>query len=125
MSKKKCTIFCDIDGTLFEYRQFATYKSTDPTIIKNVVEKINTSYDNGHHIVLTTARPEYLRYHTMKELNYGNIKYHQLVMGLARGTRILINDNEQESENRSFSINVSRNKGFSSTDQELLENLLE
>lgn len=122
--QKKCTIFCDIDGTLFEYRAFTTYKSTVPTNIQSVVNHVNMSYDNGHHVVLTTARPEYLRCHTKKELDIGNIKYHQLVMGVARGTRILINDNEQENVNRAFSINLTRNKGLSSNDEDLLNKLL-
>lgn len=112
MTTKKCTIFCDIDGTLFEYRKFASYKTTKPTIILNTVNNINNAYDNGHCILLTTARPEYLRAHTMKELDQEDIKYHHLIMGIERGSRILINDNETETINRAFAFNVTRNKGF-------------
>lgn len=114
MATKKCTVFCDIDGTLFKYRKFADYKNTNPVIISTTVSCINESYENGQYIVLTTARPEYLRTHTMKELDETNIKYHQLVMGIERGSRILINDKEDEKD-RAYAFNVSRNTGMTNT----------
>ena len=113
---KKHTIFCDIDGTLFVYRKFETYKTVKPTPITNVIEVLNQLYNNGDHVVLTTARPEYLREHTITELSENNIKYHQLVMGLARGTRYLINDNEVENMDRAIAINLIRNEGFKNSD---------
>jgi len=113
---KKCTIFCDIDGTLFEYRKFATYKTTIPNPIHSAIDQINRAYDNGHRIILTTARPEYLRMHTMKELERANIQYHTLIMGIERGTRILINDNESPEINRAHAFNLTRNIGFSDDD---------
>ena len=30
--KKYKTIFCDIDGTIFKYRKFETYKTTQPEV---------------------------------------------------------------------------------------------
>ena len=115
MASKKCTIFCDIDGTLFEYRKFATYKTTNPVIITTTVTSINNAYDEGHCVILTTARPEYLRAHTVKELDNADVKYHRLLLGIERGSRILINDNETETVNRAFAFNVERNKGFTTT----------
>ena len=112
MSTKKCTIFCDIDGTLFQYRKFENYKSTMPMIVMNVRNSINNAYDEGHCVLLTTARPEYLRGHTMKELDEENIKYSRLIMGIERGLRILINDNEVDMDDRAFAFNIARNKGF-------------
>lgn len=109
---KKSTIFCDIDGTLFHYRNFSTYKKSKPELIFKNIECINLAYDKGHHIVLTTARPEYLKIHTMKELDQSNIKYHQLIMGIERGTRLLINDNEDKHINRAFAINIIRDSEF-------------
>ena len=122
---KKCTLFCDIDGTLFHYRKFATYKTTNPTLVNSTIDRINSAYDNGHTIVLTTARPDYLRIHTMKELNYANVQYHQLVMGICRGARILINDNERNNIDRTFAINIARNKGFNEKQLEQLSCLLD
>ena len=43
-------------------------------------------------IILTTARPEYLREHTEKELNQNKLNYDRLIMEIERGPRILIND---------------------------------
>jgi len=110
------TLFCDIDGTLFVYRKFETYKTTVPQPIPSVIEKITSLFDTGHCVVLTTARPESLRELTMKELKMYDIPYNQLVMGLARGTRYLINDKEDDSIDRAISINVSRNVGFTVND---------
>ena len=74
--KKKCAIFCDIDGTLIKYRDFSTYKSTKAEPITNTIKEINRAFNKGHNIILTTARPEYLRFHTLRELNKLNIQYH-------------------------------------------------
>lgn len=120
---KKSTIFCDIDGTLFYYRQFSTYKSSEPQLIIKNINYINKAYENEHHIVLTTARPEYLRIHTMKELNKANIKYHQLIMEIARGTRLLINDNENKNIDRAYVINVNRNSEFTSDQSDLFNSI--
>ena len=63
--------------------------------------------------MLTTARPETLRNHTEFELKNNNIKYHQLVMGIERGPRYLINDMDPEKEgDRAIGINLNRDKGF-------------
>ena len=82
---------------------------------------INNAYDEGHCVLLTTARPEYLRGHTMKELDEENIKYSRLIMGIERGSRILINDNEVDTIDRAFAFNIARNKGFT---PEQLNNLM-
>lgn len=114
---KKSTLFVDIDGTIVEYRQFTNYKNTVPTPITSTIKINNNAYDDGHCIVLTTARPEYLRMHTMKELDQLNVKYNQLVMGIERGSRILINDRDPKLANdRAYAINVDRDKGYTSDD---------
>jgi len=122
---KKCTIFCDIDGTIFEYRKFETYQTSSPTIIENVKERLIKAKSEGHCIVLTTARPEYLRDHTIIELNMTGIPYDQLVMGIERGTRILVNDMEDPNKKRAYGINLLRNQGFSDEDLNLLDEILE
>ena len=38
--KKYNTIFCDIDGTLFKYRKFETYMTSDPEIQPGVKQKL-------------------------------------------------------------------------------------
>ena len=49
---------------------------------------------------------------TFQEVDQEDIKYHHLIMGIERGSRILINDNETETINRAFAFNVTWNKGF-------------
>lgn len=110
---KKNTYFCDIDGTIFKYRRFDDIRTTSPEVIPSVSRKINEWNLEGHHIVMTTARPEDLREHTKQELQNSGIPYHQLVMGIERGPRYLINDMDPEKEGeRAIGINLTRDKGF-------------
>jgi len=111
--KKKNTYFCDIDGTIFKYRKFETYESTDAEPIKTTVDKLNEWYDEGHMIVLTTARPEDMRKHTTKELVNNTIPFDRLIMGIERGPRYLINDMDPNKDGkRAIAINVKRDKGI-------------
>tara|TARA_Y100001970_G_scaffold8843_2_gene10286 strand:- start:536 stop:913 length:378 start_codon:yes stop_codon:yes gene_type:complete len=123
--KKKCAIFCDIDGTLIKYREFSTYKSTKAEPITNTIKEINRAFNKGHNIILTTARPEYLRFHTLRELNKLNIQYHMLLMSIGRGPRILINDNKLSNKSSAYAINVERDIGMSSTDIEKYNKILD
>ena len=123
--KKKCSIFCDIDGTLIKYREFSNYKSSKAEPITNTIKEINRAFNKGHNIILTTARPEYLRFHTLRELNKLNIQYHMLLMSIGRGPRILINDNKLSNKSRTYAINVERDIGMSSTDIETYNKILE
>ena len=112
--EKKNTIFCDIDGTIFKYRKFETYNETTPEIIQSTLDYLNKQYEDGHMIILTTARPQYLEVHTIKELIYCGIPYHKLIMGIERGVRYLINDMDPNVEGeRAIAINLERDKGFS------------
>lgn len=114
---KHKTLFCDIDGTIFVYRKFETYTTSEPEPIVSVIEKLKEWYDNGEHIVLTTARPEYLRYHTQKELSKYGVPYHTLLMGIGRGARYVINDMDPNKPGkRSIGINLERNEGFKDID---------
>jgi len=115
-SFKSKTIFCDIDGTIFKYRTFASYITTQPELLPGAKQMINKWYNTGHVIILTTARPEYLRYHTMKELSEAGIQYHQLVTSCGRGTRFLINDKHPEDTDRAISFNLKTDEGFENVD---------
>ena len=111
--KKKNTYFCDIDGTIFKYRKFETYTTTDVEPIETTVDKLNEWYDQGHQIILTTARPENLREHTIMELTKAYVPYDKLVMGIERGPRYLINDMDPKKPGeRAISINLKRDKGI-------------
>ena len=60
MVDKKSTIFCDIDGTIFKYRKFETYETSSVDVLPEVKEKLESWSKEGHMVILTTARPDYL-----------------------------------------------------------------
>ena len=110
---KKNTYFCDIDGTIFKYRKFETYTTTEVEPIKATVNQLNEWYDEGHMVVLTTARPEELREHTIEELELSNVPYDKLIMGIERGPRYIINDMDPNKPGeRAIAINLKRDKGI-------------
>lgn len=119
--KKYNTIFSDIDGTILKYRSFNTYLTSEPEPIQNVVNKLNECYDRGDTIVLTSARPQELYDHTVNEMKKIGLKFHKIVLGLARGTRYLINDMEDPTKQRAISINIIRDEGFTKDDCDLLK----
>lgn len=110
---KKNTYFVDIDGTIFVYRKFETYESSEAQVIKSTKQYLQQVKDDGHMIILTTARPESLRDHTVYELSKNNIPYDRLIMGIERGPRYLINDlSPKEPGDRAIAINLERDKGI-------------
>ena len=111
--KKYHTYFFDIDGTIFKYRQFEKYSEEKARLTPSAFDKLIEIKNSGHMIILTTARPEDLRGFTIRELGEYNIPYDQLIMGLARGTRHLINDLSPEfNGDRAISWNLTRNEGL-------------
>lgn len=113
MDKKRSTIFCDIDGTLLEYRTFGTYADVRPVALNSVVEKLSSWKNDGHVIVLTTARPEEYRELTIEEMSACGIPWDQLVMGIGRGSRYLINDESSSKPGpRAFAFTVPRDEGL-------------
>jgi ribonucleotide monophosphatase NagD (HAD superfamily) len=111
--EKKNTYFVDIDGTIFVYRKFETYESSEAQVIKSTKQYLQQVKDEGHMIILTTARPENLREHTVYELSKNNIPYDRLIIGIERGPRYLINDlSPKEPGDRAIAINLERDKGI-------------
>jgi uncharacterized HAD superfamily protein len=111
--EKKNTYFVDIDGTIFVYRKFETYKSTPAQVIKESKQYLQRVKDEGHMIILTTARPEDMRDHTIEELSLNGIPYDRLIMGIERGPRYLINDMDPNNPGkRAIGINVTRDSGI-------------
>jgi Trk K+ transport system NAD-binding subunit len=112
MSKK--TIFSDIDGTLVHQVLFENIDPFTSVALPGVVETMTKWFKEGHHIVLTTARPEELRHITIQEMDLLGIPFHQLVMGIGRAERILINNksNKNPKEKRATAVEVEKNVGF-------------
>jgi trehalose-6-phosphatase len=111
---KHPTYFVDIDGTLIKYRPFDQIETVAPEAITSVIDKINNEHNNGAHIVITTARPSELELFTKQELEKIGVNYHQLVMGIGRGTRYVINDKDPQAPevDRAVGINLKRNEGL-------------
>ena len=108
------TIFSDIDGTLIEQVRFEDLDPNVVNVLPGVAEKMNEWYEAGHHIVLTTARPWNLELVTKQQMETAGIRYHQIVMGIGREERILINNNSKgEPDNhRAMAVPVARDGGF-------------
>jgi hypothetical protein len=115
---KNPTFFVDIDGTLVQYRKFNELSTSVLTPIQEVIDVINKYYDEGAVIVITTARPSSYELFTKQELEKIGVKYHQLVMDLGRGTRVILNDKDPENEQipRAIGINLNRNQGWEGLD---------
>jgi hypothetical protein len=110
------TIFSDIDGTLIEQVRFEDLDPNVVTVLPGVSEKMNEWYEAGHHIVLTTARPWDLELITKQQMATAGIRYHQLLMGIGRQERYLINNSEKLTPeiSRAIGISVKRDEGFGS-----------
>ena len=65
---------------------------------------------------IDTARPESLRHDTIQEMDILGIPFHQLVMGIGRAERILINNKSDKnpSQVRAKGVIVEKNGGFDS-----------
>ena len=111
--EKKETYFVDVDGTIFKYRKFETYETSKAEVIPSTKKLLEDKAKGGHMIILTTARPEWLREHTIKELKENRVPWNRLEMGIERGPRYLINDMDPNKPGeRAISINLIRDNGI-------------
>lgn len=106
------TIFLDIDGVLFTHHgNLLNQVLLEPTLLPGVTEKLVQWTKEGHTIILTTGRPESYREQTVRQLALFAIPYSQLIMGLPRGTRTVINDFKLTSEESLNKMNVCAEHG--------------
>ena len=86
------TIFIDIDGTVLRHNGDLTMQIQSKCLaLDGAVQKFNDWNRKGYYIVLTTGRKECMRDLTVKQLEEAGLFYDQLIMGLPRGQRVLIN----------------------------------
>ena len=111
---KNYTIFCDLDGTLWEQGDPTEIAKPgyQPKIIHGTVDKIREWDSKGYKIILTTGRKESLRDVTVKQLSFAGIVYDQLVMGIGGGSRVLINDLRANGDQSAFVFQPKRNEGI-------------
>ncbi len=112
------TIFCDIDGVLFKHPgSLDNIYDVNPTVLEGTHKKIQEWHMKGYYIVLTTSRLPSLETLTKLQLEDCHIPYHQLVMGINRGARIVINDSKPDSkEPMAIGISLKRNEGIKDLD---------
>ena len=112
--KKKRTVFCDIAGTIFKYRKFEEIKSTKAELTPGALEQLKRWKTDGCMIIFTTARPEELRNHTVKELLLNDVPWDKLIMGIERGPRYLVNDMDpaQPRQLRAIAYSIKRDEGL-------------
>lgn len=114
------TFFIDIDGTLIKHKNNLSSMITgQPEIIENTIETLELLRNNGHMIILTTARPEGTRIVTEQQLSILGIFYDKLIMGLHTGPRILVNDTKPDGTITAIAKPIIRNSGIQELKKEL------
>lgn len=115
----KKTIFLDIDGCIFKHKGNMSTQFEEPELLPEVLEKINKWDADGHKIILVTGRKESMRKITEEQLTKNHIFYDQLIMGINRGERILINDKKitkdgyvDNNTRVASAIEITRNNGL-------------
>lgn len=105
------TYFIDIDGTILEHKgSGASWQwLSDAKALPGAVQFLNDLESLGHHIVLVTGRPEHYRSTLVKLLANHGIVYHQLVMGITSGMRIIINDRKPDMPESCIAFSIPRN----------------
>lgn len=112
------TLFVDIDGTLVKHENPSTSSkpSHEMVLLEGTIDKILEWNKKGYIIILTTGRKESNRQMTVKQLEEAGIFYDQLIMGVGRGPRVVINDLKPDGTTTAYSINIERNKGLKEID---------
>lgn len=105
--------FIDLDGTVFPY-DTKLWCSESLRPIPGCVEQINRLYDAGHEIIFSTSRMAEYEAVTRKQLDAAGFRYHRLLMQLAHGPRIVVNDTDPGQPDRPLAVGVpvARNAGF-------------
>jgi ribonucleotide monophosphatase NagD (HAD superfamily) len=108
------TIFCDIDGVLVEHNESFIPSIPPPkmTVLPGTKEKIKEWTEKNYIIILTTGRKESLRGQTTYQLQEAGIVYDQLIMGIGRGVRVLINDKKDDGTITALAFSPERNIGI-------------
>ena len=115
------TIIIDLDGVLIKHDSGHNSKKkifTYPSIpIKKNIDLIKKEYDSGSCIIVMSARPNDEISNVENELKKNKIFYHQLILGVASGSRIVINDKKKNHPNikTAIAIETVRNSSIKKT----------
>ncbi len=107
-------VFLDIDGCLVKHHggHSSSLISQKTQLLPGVKEKLDEWEVAGCQIIITTGRKESYRKFTEDQLFKAGVAYEQLVMGLGRGERIVINDKKPDGTPTARAIMVDRNEGI-------------
>lgn len=108
------TLITDLDGCLLKHHGSLDLQiSEDPELLPFVLEKLNELILKDWIIVIATGRPEKFRDITVEQLKKVRIPYHNLIMGIGQGQRVLVNDYKVNSDiPTSRAFNPPRNEGL-------------
>ena len=113
MSEPRKTIFLDIDGTLIANNRNLYKQSSIRELLPGVRKKLDQWYLDEAVIIVATGRKESMRKETEEQLTELGVFYDQLIMGLGRGLRIVINDTKPDNDSpMAQSYSPKRNTGL-------------
>lgn len=113
------TIFCDIDGVILKHQMPTEQVNSiaKELILPGVHKAFERWLKKGYKIVITTGRPDSMRELTEKQLSDCGLCYHNIIMGLNRGCRVIINDLKPDSdEETAVGISIKRDTGLTDID---------
>lgn len=111
------TVIVDVDGVIF--RQEGRWPNIDlinpkKDLLPAVREKFLEWEMKGYRIILMTGRADNYRSITEEHLEKAGIPYHNLIMAVGMGQRVLINNSKAEEPHvpTAIAINLETDKGF-------------
>ena len=118
-AKKIKTIFCDIDGCILRHDAmvFPDNDLIPKDLLPGVQEVFADWREKGYRVVLITGRPPSSFEMTKEQLSKFGLYYDDIIMGLPRGMRVVINDMKPGSiEPTASGLSLERNEGMSNVD---------
>jgi uncharacterized HAD superfamily protein len=106
-------IIIDMDGTICTEEK--TYSRSMATPKEGAVDAVNSLYDQGHTIIIYSARTWMEFEMTTHWLKTNNIKYHQLILGKPIGD-LWIDDRALTFDNWENMVNKVKEKGKNKKD---------
>ena len=126
------TWFIDIDGTLVYHQTNANLDrvieelGTESHIIEKPIKKSVSFIKNippADTIIITTARDSKHKDHTLRMLDYFDIRYDDVLFDLRSGPRVVVNDvkpvgaaGNDKPMKTAYAINVERDAGVNTTE---------
>lgn len=102
------TWLIDLDGTITTHNAYLTDGDSLLPKVKQLWSRIRPE----DKVIILTARDERYRSSTLRFLHDNELRFDLLVMGLPRGSRILLNDRKPDGTPTAFCLNLERNNGL-------------